>query len=50
MSRGEEKYMSTLVTYFSAEAGTTARIAKDLAAKLGAASVDAKLVRSADEL
>lgn len=34
--QGEEKYMSTLVTYFSAEAGTTARIAKDLAAKLGA--------------
>ncbi len=28
--------MSTLITYFSAEAGTTAKVAKDLAAKLGA--------------
>ena len=28
--------MSTLVTYFSAEAGTTAKVAKDLAKKIGA--------------
>lgn len=28
--------MSTLVTYFSAEAGTTAKVAKDLADRLGA--------------
>ena len=28
--------MSTLVAYFSAEAGTTAKVAKDLAKKIGA--------------
>lgn len=32
----KERRMSTLITYFSAEAGTTAKVAKDLAAKLGA--------------
>ena len=32
----EGQHMSTLITYFSAEAGTTAKVAKDLAAKLHA--------------
>ena len=36
--------MSTLVAYFSAEAGTTAKVAKDLAKKIGADLFESKPV------
>ena len=41
--------MASLIAYFSAE-GTTAKAAKELAAAIGAASVDTKLVQNASDV